>query len=42
MVQRELERQPVEFLSSTRRFNGLMHEAREALAAYLHTDANNS
>src|SRR5437773_12006491 len=39
--QREMERQPVEFLSGTRRFNGLMREAREALAAYLHTDANN-
>jgi isopenicillin-N epimerase len=39
--QREMERQPVEFLSSTRRFNGLMREARESLAAYLHTDPNN-
>ncbi len=39
--QREMERQPVEFLSSTRRFNGLMHEAREALAVYLHTHADN-
>lgn len=38
--QREMERQPVEFLSSTRRFHGLMREAREALAAYIHCDAN--
>ena len=37
--QRELERQPVEFLG--RRFTDLMHHAREALAAYVHTDADN-
>jgi isopenicillin-N epimerase len=34
--QRELERQPVEFLG--RRFATLMREARAALAAYIHTD----
>ena len=34
--QRELERQPVEFLGSQRRFNNLMREARTALAAYVH------
>ncbi len=38
--QRELEWQPVEFLSSTRRFNGLMREAREHLATYLHCAAD--
>lgn len=37
--QRELEKQPVEFLG--RRFNDLMREARTALGAYIHTDANN-
>jgi isopenicillin-N epimerase len=37
--QRELERQPVEFLG--RRFTDLMHETRTALAAYVHTDADN-
>jgi len=37
--QRELERQPVEFLG--RRFNGLMHAARAALAAFVHTEAGN-
>ena len=37
--QRELERQPVEFLG--RRFNSLMRSAREPLAAYLHTAADN-
>ncbi len=37
--QRELERQPVEFLG--RRFADLMRHAREALAAYVHTDADN-
>ena len=37
--QRELERQPVEFLG--RRFTDLMRQAREALAAYVHTDADN-
>ena len=37
--QRELERQPVEFLG--RRFAGLMQEARDALAAYVHTAAGN-
>lgn len=36
--QRELERQPVEFLGQ--RFNDLMRDARRALAAYVHTDAN--
>ena len=35
--QRELERQPVEFLG--RRFNNLMRDARAALAAYVHADA---
>jgi isopenicillin-N epimerase len=37
--QRELERQPVEFLG--RRHNELMRSARTALAAYLKTDADN-
>jgi len=37
--QRELERQPVEFLG--RRFADLMRQARAALAAYVHTDADN-
>lgn len=37
--QRELENQPVEFLG--RRFNDLMHTAREALATYLGTSAGN-
>ena len=33
--QRELERQPVEFLALERRFGGLIDEARTALAAYV-------
>jgi isopenicillin-N epimerase len=37
--QRELERQPTEFLG--RRHDGLMHEARDALAAYFHTAGQN-
>ena len=37
--QRELERQPVEFLG--RRFAELMREARAALALHVHTDADN-
>lgn len=37
--QRELERQPVEFLA--RRFAALMRTAREALAAYVGTDPDN-
>ncbi len=37
--QRELEWQPVEFLG--RRLTGLLHEARSALAAYVHTSADN-
>ncbi len=37
--QRELERQPVEFLG--RRFTGLMHTARKVLADYLGTEADN-
>lgn len=37
--QRELERQPVEFIG--RRFEGLMDEARAAIASFLNTDANN-
>ena len=37
--QRELERQPVEFLG--RRFNGLLRDARVAIAEYIHTDADN-
>lgn len=37
--QRELERQPVEFLG--RRFADLVRDARAALAAYVHTDADN-
>ena len=37
--QRELEHQPVEFLG--RRFVDLMRAARAALAAYVHTDADN-
>ena len=37
--QRELERQPVEFLS--RRFNDLLRDARAAIAEYIHTDADN-
>jgi isopenicillin-N epimerase len=39
--QRELEWQPVEFLGTQRRFNGLMREAREALARFVHTAADN-
>lgn len=37
--QRELERQPVEFLG--RRFNDLMREARTRLAGFVQTDADN-
>jgi len=37
--QRELERQPVEFLG--RRFKGLLRDAREALAAYVGADPDN-
>jgi isopenicillin-N epimerase len=37
--QRELERQPVEFIG--RRFDGLMGDARAAIATFLNTDANN-
>ena len=37
--QRELERQPVEFLG--RRFTGLMHDARSSLAQYIHTATDN-
>ncbi len=37
--QRELEKQPVEFLG--RRHNDLMQSARAALAEYFHTEANN-
>src|SRR5574341_2056565 len=37
--QRELERQPVEFLA--RRHNGLMRASRAALAKVLHTQAEN-
>src|SRR6478609_8037616 len=37
--QRELERQPVEFIG--RRFEGLMGEARAAIAKFLNTDAAN-
>ncbi len=37
--QRELERQPVEFL--VQRFGGLLREARAALAAYVHTAPDN-
>jgi isopenicillin-N epimerase len=36
--QRELERQPVEFLG--RRFNDLMRDARSSLAAYVHANAD--
>jgi isopenicillin-N epimerase len=36
--QRELERQPVEFLG--RRFDDLLHAARESLAAYVNCDAD--
>ena len=36
--QRELERQPVEFLG--RRFNDLMHEARSALGDFVGADAD--
>ena len=37
--QRELERQPVEFIG--RRFDGLMGDARAAIAQFLNTDADN-
>ena len=40
-LQRELERQPVEFLAEDRRFPGLFDEARLALAAYVGADAGN-
>lgn len=36
--QRELERQPVEFLGTSRRFKTLLREARERLAAYVAAD----
>ena len=39
--QRDLEKQPVEFLSSTRRFAGLMADARAVLGTYLGTQAQN-
>lgn len=39
--QRELERQPVEFLALERRFPALLDEARRALAAYVGADAAN-
>ncbi len=39
--QRELESQPVEFLSHTRRFRGLMADARAALAEFTGTEASN-
>jgi isopenicillin-N epimerase len=39
--QRELERQPVEFLALERRFPELVEEARTALAAYVGADAAN-
>jgi isopenicillin-N epimerase len=39
--QRELERQPVEFLGTQRRFGSLMREARQALASFVHTEADN-
>jgi isopenicillin-N epimerase len=39
--QRELERQPVEFLARERRFPALLDGARERLAAYVGTDAEN-
>ena len=38
--QRELERQPVDFLG--RRADGLLADARGALGAYLHADPNRS
>lgn len=40
-LQRELERQPVEFLALERRFGPLLEEARLALAAYLGADPAN-
>ncbi|HET9909980.1 MAG TPA: aminotransferase class V-fold PLP-dependent enzyme [Anaerolineales bacterium] len=39
--QRDLEKQPVEFLSSTRRFASLMANARAVLGTYLGTNAEN-
>jgi isopenicillin-N epimerase len=39
--QRELERQPVEFLALERRFPALLDEARRALAAYVGADPGN-
>ena len=38
--QRELERQPVEFLSNQRRFTGLMRAARTALTGSVHCGAD--
>jgi isopenicillin-N epimerase len=40
-LQRELERQPVEFLALERRFAGMLDEARLALAGYVGADAGN-
>ena len=40
-LQRELERQPVEFLALERRFPALLDEARRALAAYVGADEAN-
>src|SRR4051794_12118313 len=40
-LQRELERQPVEFLALERRFAGLLDEARLPLATYVGADAAN-
>src|SRR5207302_362414 len=39
--QRELERQPVEFMGTQRRFGPLMRDARQALARFVHTEADN-
>ncbi len=39
--QRELEREPVDFLARERRFGGLLESARLELAAYLGADATN-
>jgi isopenicillin-N epimerase len=40
-LQRELERQPVEFLALERRFAGLVDDARRSLAAYVGADERN-